>query len=61
MGRVLVTGMGMISAIGNNVQQNHESLRAGRSGIGNVAFFESLYASQLPFGEVKLSNEELKT
>lgn len=60
MGRVLVTGMGMISAIGNNVQQNHESLRSGRSGIGKAAWFESLYASSLPFGEVKLSNEELK-
>lgn len=56
----MVTGMGMISAIGNNVQQNHESLRSGRSGIGKVAFFESLYASQLPFGEVKLSNDQLK-
>ncbi|MGV3602148.1 MAG: beta-ketoacyl-[acyl-carrier-protein] synthase family protein [Dyadobacter fermentans] len=61
MGRVLVTGMGMISAIGNNVAENHESLRSGRSGIGSVSYFESLYASQLPFGEVKLSNEELKT
>ena len=60
MGRVLVTGMGMISAIGNNVGENHESLRSGRSGIGKVAFFESSYASQLPFGEVKLSNDELK-
>lgn len=60
MGRVLVTGMGMISAIGNNVAENHESLRNGRSGIGNVAHFESLYASQLPFGEVKLSNDDLK-
>lgn len=60
MGRVLVTGMGMISAIGNDVRENHEALRSGRSGIGEVAFFESLYASQLPFGEVKLSNDELK-
>lgn len=60
MGRVLVTGMGMISAIGNNVAENHQSLRGGRSGIGKVAFFESAYASQLPFGEVKLSNDELK-
>ncbi|GGM85862.1 beta-ACP synthase [Dyadobacter beijingensis] len=60
MGRVLVTGMGMISAIGNNVRENHESLRAGRSGIGKVAWFESLYASQLPFGEVRMSNEALK-
>lgn len=60
MRRVLVTGMGMISAIGENVQQNHQSLRGGRSGIGKAAFFESLYAASLPFGEVKLSNQELK-
>ncbi len=60
MGRVLVTGLGMISAIGNNVRENHDSLRSGRSGIGRVAWFESLYASSLPFGEVKLSNDELK-
>ncbi|WP_353720873.1 beta-ketoacyl-[acyl-carrier-protein] synthase family protein [Dyadobacter sp. 676] len=60
MERVLVTGMGAISAIGNNVRENHESLRNGRSGVGKAAFFESLYASQLPFGEVKMSNKELK-
>lgn len=60
MKRVLVTGMGMISAIGNNVRQNHESLRKAHSGIGKAAFFESVYASQLPFGEVKLSNDDLK-
>ena len=56
----MVTGLGMISAIGNNVRENHDSLRSGRSGIGRVAWFESLYASSLPFGEVKLSNDELK-
>nr|WP_295930163.1 beta-ketoacyl-[acyl-carrier-protein] synthase family protein [uncultured Dyadobacter sp.] len=60
MGRVLVTGMGMISAIGNNVQQNHQSLRAGRSGIGRATWFESLYTSSLPFGEVSMSNRDLK-
>lgn len=56
----MVTGMGMISAIGNDLGQNHESLRSSRSGIGKVAFFESAYASQLPFGEVKLSNGQLQ-
>lgn len=60
MTKVLVTGMGVISAIGNNVAENHASLREGRSGIGKVAWFESLYASQLPFGEVKMSNQALK-
>lgn len=60
MGRVLVTGMGVISAIGDNVQQNHDSLRAGRSGIGQATWFESLYAGSLPFGEGRLSNQKLK-
>lgn len=55
-----MTGMGMISAIGNSVAENHQSLRNGMSGIGSVAFFESAYACQLPFGEVKLSNQQLK-
>lgn len=56
----MVTGMGVISAIGNNVAENHQSLRGGLSGVGKVAFFESAYALQLPFGEVKLSNDDLK-
>jgi len=60
MKRVMVTGMGIVSAIGNNLAKNYDSLHQGRSGIANAAHFESHYASILPFGEVKLSNEELK-
>ncbi|MCE7059651.1 beta-ketoacyl-[acyl-carrier-protein] synthase family protein [Dyadobacter sp. CY343] len=60
MGRVLVTGMGIISAIGENLSQNHESLRAGRTGIGDATYFESQYASKLPFGECRISNDKLK-
>jgi 3-oxoacyl-(acyl-carrier-protein) synthase len=60
MKRVLVTGMGMVSAIGSSVRENHLSLRAARPGIGRAAYFESQYASSLPFGEVKISNVDLK-
>ena len=31
--RVVVTGLGIVSSIGNNKQEVTESLRAGRSGI----------------------------
>ena len=56
----MVTGMGIISAIGNNLSENYDSLHHGRSGIAKAAYFESVYTSILPFGEVKCSNEELK-
>ncbi|MCB9192622.1 MAG: beta-ketoacyl-[acyl-carrier-protein] synthase family protein [Flavobacteriales bacterium] len=60
MSRVVVTGIGVISAIGNNVEENHHSLRAGKTGIGKAQFLKSKYAGELLFGEVKLSNDELK-
>ncbi|MBE9464124.1 beta-ketoacyl-[acyl-carrier-protein] synthase family protein [Dyadobacter subterraneus] len=58
--RVFVTGIGLISALGNNVAENHSSLAAGKDGITKAVHFESLYTETLPFGEVKLSNDELK-
>jgi 3-oxoacyl-(acyl-carrier-protein) synthase len=60
MKKVLVTGMGIISAIGENLHENHASLRAGITGIGQAAHFESQYVSLLPFGECKISNDALK-
>ncbi|MGL4320092.1 MAG: beta-ketoacyl synthase N-terminal-like domain-containing protein, partial [Paracoccaceae bacterium] len=33
MRRVVITGMGIISSIGNNVTEVEASLRAGKSGI----------------------------
>lgn len=59
MGRILVTGIGLISAIGNTVAENRQSLIEGRSGIGKASFLQSKYTSLLPFGEVKKSTEAL--
>lgn len=61
MGRVVVTGIGVISAIGNNVSENHQALRSGKTGIGKAQFLNSRYSESLLFGEVKLSNDELKS
>lgn len=46
MRRVVVTGVGVLSAIGNTVAQFEESLRACRSGIANIT---QLDTSQLRF------------
>jgi len=60
MKRVLVTGMGIVSALGEDLSGNYNSLHLGRGGISQASYFDSRYASILPFGEVKLSNEGLK-
>jgi 3-oxoacyl-(acyl-carrier-protein) synthase len=52
--------MGIISPIGFTVEENHQSLIAGKCGISHVELFDTKYASLLPFGEIKISNEALK-
>ncbi|MEP7277484.1 MAG: beta-ketoacyl-[acyl-carrier-protein] synthase family protein [Bacteroidota bacterium] len=60
MSRILVTGMGAISAIGNSVAENRAALIEGKCGIGPLEGFPTRYGSLLPFGEIKLNNEVLK-
>ena len=60
MSKVFVTGIGALSAIGNNIQEQLESLRNSKTGIGKSRFFKSRYADIFPFGEIKLSNQDLK-
>ena len=42
MRRVAITGIGIVSAIGNNVAEVTESLREGRSGIVHVPEYAKL-------------------
>jgi len=57
--KVFVTGMGVISAIGNDVSSSLSLLQAAKSGIGKAKHFNSKYTSSLNFGEVDMSNEAL--
>ena len=59
MARALITGMGVVSAIGSNVAENHKNLRAGKTGLKKPQFLQSKYADEFSFGEVDLSNEQL--
>ncbi|MFL5763267.1 MAG: beta-ketoacyl-[acyl-carrier-protein] synthase family protein [Bacteroidia bacterium] len=59
MSKILVTGIGVISAIGNNVAETLDALEHGKSGIGELNNIRSRHKSLVPVGEVKRTNEEL--
>lgn len=59
MTKVFITGIGIISSLGKDVNENLYSLRNGISGIKKSLFFQSKYASLFLFGEVNSSNDEL--
>jgi len=57
--RVFVTGLGLISGVGNNVQENFTSLLNLRSGIGTIRHIDTSLKNELAVSEVPMSNEEL--
>ncbi len=56
--RVFVTGVGIVSAIGNGTGETLSSLKNLTSGIGKLSLFESIHA-HIPVAEVKLNHEQL--
>ena len=60
MSRIVVTGIGVISAIGNTVAENRISLIEGKCGISLLEMFPSKFSGSLPVGEIKISTDELK-
>jgi 3-oxoacyl-[acyl-carrier-protein] synthase-1 len=57
--RVFITGYGIISAIGNNAEENYSSLVNKRSGFGRLNFLDTVHRDELPSCEVKLSDSAL--
>ena len=53
MRRVVVTGMGVISPVGNSVEEFCASLKAGKSGIGPIASFDTAWFDVTIAGEVR--------
>ncbi len=57
---IAITGLGVICAIGNDCQQVLDSLVNKKTGVGMMKYLQSCH-KELPVGEVKLSDDELKT
>ena len=51
--RVVVTGLGAISPVGNSVQEPWDGILAGRSGIGPITRFDAATFKSRIAGEVK--------
>lgn len=56
---IVITGMGMVSAIGLSVSENLTNLLAQKSGIAPIQFLETVHKDVFLLGEVKLSNAQL--
>ncbi len=56
--KIVITGYGVVCAIGNNRRECLDSLIAERSGVGPMKYLDTLHR-ELPVGEVKMSDGEM--
>jgi 3-oxoacyl-[acyl-carrier-protein] synthase II len=57
--RIFVTGIGIISGIGNNVDETLESIKQKKSGVAEIKYLKTNHKGSIPVSEVKLSEDEL--
>lgn len=57
--RVFVTGIGVISAIGLNVNETFKSILSQKSGVSAITLLNTSLRDQLPAAEIKLSDDKL--
>jgi 3-oxoacyl-(acyl-carrier-protein) synthase len=57
---IYVTGIGMMSAIGNNVSQSLDSLMNSRSGIAPISILDTRHKADFVLGEVKITDQDLR-
>ena len=56
---VFIAGTGIITAIGNNVQENLAAFQKDKAGMGEMQYLDSIHKGNLPVAEVKMTNESL--
>lgn len=57
--KIAITGMGIISSIGNNVEENYHALVNGKTGISTIENLETIHKDVIKVGEIKLTNLQL--
>ena len=58
---IAITGMGIISAIGNNVAENYNALVTENKGITRVSKIDTIHKNDIMVGEIAYTNQELET
>lgn len=57
---VAITGMGVISAIGNNVEENYQALIDGKKGISRVSKITTIHKNEIMVGEIDFTNQQFE-
>ena len=58
--KVAITGMGIISSIGNSVEENYNALISGKMGITDIQNIDTIHKEVIKVGEIKLTNKQLE-
>ena len=56
---VYIVGLGVISSIGNNVEEHMAAFGREEAGMGEISKLDTIHKGELPVAEVKLTNDEL--
>jgi 3-oxoacyl-(acyl-carrier-protein) synthase len=56
---IAITGMGIISSIGNSVEENYNALLNSQVGITTIENIATVHADMIKVGEIKKTNQEL--
>ena len=56
---IAITGMGIISSIGNSVEENYNALLNSQAGITTIENIATVHADVIKVGEIKKTNQEL--
>lgn len=60
-GKILITGVGIVSSIGKNCDEVLASLFGSVSGIGKITTLDTVYRDEIPVAEIKATDEELRS
>jgi 3-oxoacyl-(acyl-carrier-protein) synthase len=59
--RIVVTSLGILSALGNGVDANLSALKKSEAGLRRTKHLQTIHANDFLLGEVSLSNDDLST